>query len=215
MSCSLSIKNLTLHRGRERLIQNLDLLLEHKEKVALIGHNGCGKSTLLKSIIGLHKEFEGTIEVMHTPLKSEKEFKKARNLIGFLAQQSDDHFIAPSVIEDVAFALLCRGVARDEAFSRSEDILRKLEVYHLRERIVFELSGGEKRICAIAGILVFDPQILLLDEPTAGLDQKSIGKIGEILKNTDKSMLISSHDGEFLESIVDRTLRLEEFNPKN
>lgn len=202
MACSITVKNLTLKRGKSTLIHDLSLNVSHKEKLALIGDNGCGKSTFLKTLIGLHKDYSGMIEVMHKPLVDEKDFKNARQIIGFLPQESDDFFIAPTVVEDVAFGLVCRGTEQKSATQKARTTLEDLGIAHLENRSVFELSGGEKKIVALAGILSFEPQILLLDEPTNGLDRKSIERVVEILKGIDKSMIIVSHDTQFLQDIA-------------
>jgi len=208
MSCSLEIKNLTLKIENKNIFTNLSLSIAHKEKVALIGHNGSGKSTLMRTIMGLHKEYEGDIYLFHDKLANEDDFREGRNHIGYLMQNSDDHFICPTVIEDVAFGVLCRKADKKEAFKTALETLEKLEISHLANRAVFTLSGGEKKICAIAGILSFNPEILLLDEPTSGLDDKSTEKIIDILKNTNKSMLIASHDSDFLDELSDRRFLL-------
>lgn len=211
MSCSITTKNLTLERGGKMLINNFSISVSHKEKLALIGDNGCGKSTLLKTIIGLHKEYTGTIEIMHEPLLKEKDFKKARQIIGFLPQESDDFFIAPTVLEDVAFSLICRGAGKSDAIQKARATLESLDIAHLENRSVFELSGGEKKITALAGILSFEPQILLLDEPTNGLDRKSIERVMAILKGIDKGMIIVSHDAQFLEDVTHRICDLSDY----
>ena len=118
MSCSVTLKNIKAKIANRVLFENLNLNLSHKEKIAIIGQNGSGKSTLLEIIGGLNKPCDGSVEIFHEPMRELNEFEKYRNLIGFLFQNSDDQFIAPSVIEDVAFSLLARGISKDEARKR-------------------------------------------------------------------------------------------------
>ncbi|MBE6430750.1 MULTISPECIES: energy-coupling factor ABC transporter ATP-binding protein [Campylobacter] len=204
MSCSVTLKNIKAKIHDRVLFENLNLNLSHKEKIAIIGQNGCGKSTLLEIIGGLKMPLEGSVEIFHEPMKSLDDFKEYRNLIGFLFQNSDDQFIAPSVIEDVAFSLLAKGVSKDEARKRAEFMLGELGILHLRDEIVFYLSGGEKKLVALAGVLIAQPKILLLDEPTTALDYEMQIKVANILESLDIAQIIVSHDKEFINKVVDK-----------
>jgi len=204
LSCSVTLKNIKAKIHDRVLFENLNLNLSHKEKIAIIGQNGCGKSTLLEIIGGLKMPLEGSVEIFHEPMKSLDDFKEYRNLIGFLFQNSDDQFIAPSVIEDVAFSLLAKGVSKDEARKRAEFMLGELGILHLRDEIVFYLSGGEKKLVALAGVLIAQPKILLLDEPTTALDYEMQIKVANILESLDIAQIIVSHDKEFINKVVDK-----------
>ncbi|MEE3776663.1 ABC transporter ATP-binding protein [Campylobacter sp. CX2-4080-23] len=204
MSCSVTLKNIKAKIGDKILFENLNLNLSHKEKIAIIGQNGCGKSTLLEIIGGLKMPLEGSVEIFHEPMKSLDDFRKYRNLLGFLFQNSDDQFIAPSVIEDVAFSLLAKGASNDEARKRAEFMLGELGILHLKNEIVFYLSGGEKKLVALAGVLIAQPKILLLDEPTTALDYEMQIKVANILESLDIAQIIVSHDKEFINKVVDK-----------
>lgn len=204
MSCSVTLKNVKAKIGDKILFENLNLNLSHKEKIAIIGQNGCGKSTLLEIIGGLKMPLEGSVEIFHEPMKSLDDFRKYRNLLGFLFQNSDDQFIAPSVIEDVAFSLLAKGASNDEARKRAEFMLGELGILHLKNEIVFYLSGGEKKLVALAGVLIAQPKILLLDEPTTALDYEMQIKVANILESLDIAQIIVSHDKEFINKVVDK-----------
>ncbi|MDR0664733.1 MAG: energy-coupling factor ABC transporter ATP-binding protein [Helicobacteraceae bacterium] len=197
MSCSLSIKNLALWRGETLLCESIDLSLAHKEKIAVIGHNGSGKTTLLETIAGLCPLKRGEIKVF------DQDAIDLKN-IGYLLQDSDDHFLAPIVEDDVAFSLLARGSDRKGAAEKTAEILSLLGIERLAKKIVYHLSGGEKKLVALAGVLIAEPKLLLLDEPTSALDYVAQLNVVEILKNLDISMIIVSHDREFLESIAHR-----------
>lgn len=210
MSCSVALKNIKAKIANRVLFENLNLNLSHKEKIAIIGQNGSGKSTLLEIIGGLNKPCDGSVEIFHEPMRELSEFEKYRNLIGFLFQNSDDQFIAPSVIEDVAFSLLARGVSKDEARKRAEFMLAELGISHLRDEIVFYLSGGEKKLVALAGVLITEPKILLLDEPTTALDYDMQIKVANILGSLDIAQIIVSHDKEFINKVVDKVYFLNQ-----
>ncbi|RAZ53018.1 energy-coupling factor ABC transporter ATP-binding protein [Campylobacter hyointestinalis] len=210
MSCSVTLKNIKAKIANRVLFENLNLNLSHKEKIAIIGQNGSGKSTLLEIIGGLKMPCDGSVEIFHEPMKELDEFEKYRNLIGFLFQNSDDQFIAPSVIEDVAFSLLARGVSKNEARKRAEFMLGELGISHLRDEIVFYLSGGEKKLVALAGVLITEPKILLLDEPTTALDYDMQIKVANILGGLDIAQIIVSHDKEFINKVVDKVYFLNQ-----
>lgn len=198
MSCSLTVRELSCKRNGRVLFENVTFRMGHKDKIALMGSNGAGKTTLLKSLAGLYTVASGSIEVFHKPMKCEKDFKSIRRHIGYLFQDSDDQFIAPTVIEEVAFGLLNRGMKLKEAEPMAEAMLERLNIVHLRDRVTLHLSGGEKKMTALASVLVMEPDILLLDEPSAGLDEASQTHLAEILSGLDKSMLIVSHDVDFV-----------------
>lgn len=210
MSCSVTLKNIKAKIANRVLFENLNLNLSHKEKIAIIGQNGSGKSTLLEIIGGLKMPLEGSVEIFHEPMKSLDDFRKYRNLLGFLFQNSDDQFIAPSVIEDVAFSLLAKGASNDEARKRAEFMLGELGILHLKNEIVFYLSGGEKKLVALAGVLITEPKILLLDEPTTALDYDMQIKVANILGSLDIAQIIVSHDKEFINKVVDKVYFLNQ-----
>lgn len=203
MSCSVTIKNLSYKDGANTLYQNIDLNITHKEKIAIIGPNGCGKTTLLNIIAGLQEKHSGSLELFHNIIESEKDFKPFRDMIGYLFQNSDNQFLAPIVIDDVAFSLLSGGMNKQEALLKARMMLDDLGITHLKDKIVYNLSGGEKKLVALAGVLVTEPKLMLLDEPTNGLDLNMQLKLVEILKNIDKSIIIVSHNRDFIDSIVD------------
>lgn len=202
MSCSMNLRNITYSNDDTTIFSNVVLNLGHEEKVAIIGANGCGKSTLLKIMAGLIKPSSGYVELFHHKMKNLKSFKTFRNEIGYLPQDVSNHFLCPTVIEDVIFSLRANGVSQKEALEKAEYLLNDLEIIHLKNRTIFELSGGEQKIVALAGLLILEPKILLLDEPTNALDMKSQEKIMTLLNRIKKSMIIVSHHTSFIESLT-------------
>ncbi|WP_170000555.1 ABC transporter ATP-binding protein [Campylobacter sp. RM9328] len=210
MSCSVTIRNLSVSANENLLFSGVNLNVSHKEKIAIIGANGSGKTTLLETIAGLRNASGGVIELFHEPMLNLDSFKKYRGEIGYLFQDSDDQFIYPKVLEDVAFSLLSRGVDKDEAVKKTREILEHFGIWHLKDKIVFHLSGGEKKLVALAGVLIFKPKILLLDEPTTALDFKMQTRLTQILKSLDISQIIVSHDKEFVRNVADKIYYLNE-----
>lgn len=208
MSCSVTLKKLSYENGGNTLCQNIDLNITHKEKIAIIGPNGCGKTTLLDIIAGLKQKNSGSLELFHNNIESEKDFKPIRNLVGYLFQNSDNQFLAPMVLDDVAFSLLSGGMNQKEALLKANMMLQDLGIEHLKDKVVYNLSGGEKKLVALGGVLVTEPKLMLLDEPTNGLDYKVQLKLVEILKKIDKSIIIVSHNREFIDSIVDKVYEI-------
>lgn len=208
MSCSVNLRKISYKNDKKELFKNIDLNLGHEEKIAIIGTNGSGKSTLLKIIAGLIEPTNGYIEIFHNKINSLKEFKNYRNDIAYLPQDVSNHFLCPTVIEDVIFSLRTRGVSKDEALKKADEILEELQITHLKDRIIFDLSGGEQKIVALAGLLILKPKILLLDEPTNALDEESEKKIVEILNSIKKSMIIVSHHKSFIDSLTPTIYKL-------
>lgn len=201
MSLKLSLDKISCRTPERVLFQGLSLNITGKDKIAVFGANGAGKTTMLKAIVGLTSLCEGKILMNDEPLLTEKDFIKVRSKIGFLFQDPDDQFIAPTVIEEVAFGLLNMGMKQKDAVDKAESMLAEMNILHLRDRVTFNLSGGEKKMTALASVLVLNPELLLLDEPSSALDEKSEEKLISILKNIDKSVLIVSHDTSFIERV--------------
>ena len=179
--------------GNEAL-KGVSFKINHGEKIALIGANGSGKSTLLLEIAGALKVQSGKINLNGTT--------------GLILQDSDDQILMPSVIEDVAFNLVANGMKINEAHERAEKILRELEIEHLKNRAPHKLSGGEKKIVSLAGILISEPDLILLDEPTASLDLRARRRVINILREMDKAILLATHDLDMTLEICTRAIIL-------
>jgi len=180
------------------VMDDLNFKLHKGEKIGLIGPNGSGKTTLLHIIMGLLYPSSGTVRIFGNSAENEKDFRFVRQKIGFLFQNADDQLFSPTVLEDVAFGPLNLGKAPDEARKISIKTLEDLNLVGLQDRVTHKLSGGEKKLVALATVLVMRPDILLLDEPTTGLDEETIIHIMSILNGLDISCLIVSHEYDFL-----------------
>jgi cobalt/nickel transport system ATP-binding protein len=184
--------------GHKGLFAGLDFKLMEGENVGLIGANGTGKTTLLHLIMGLVKPRSGTIRVFGREVKKEKDFSEVRRQVGFLFQQADDQLFSPTVIEDVAFGPLNLGNSPEKALAIARQTLADLNLAGFEDRITYKLSGGEKKLVSLATVLAMQPRVLLLDEPTTGLDELTRERISEILINLHISYIIVSHEYDFL-----------------
>lgn len=191
------------------LLRELNLRLGQAERVALIGPNGAGKSTLLQLIVGLLRPSGGRIQVLGRDCRSEQDFRAVRAQIGLVFQNTDDQLFCPTVLDDVAFGPLNLGQSPAQAAATAERTLAELGLKGYGSRITHRLSGGEKRLVALATVLAMSPQLLLLDEPTGGLDALSEGRLLEHLAALPQAMLIVSHEQRVLERLTTRAVLLE------
>ncbi|MBW1671402.1 MAG: ABC transporter ATP-binding protein [Deltaproteobacteria bacterium] len=192
-----------------QVLKGLSLRLEEGDKIGLLGENGTGKTTLFHIILGLLKPSKGEINIFGKKRETEQDFKKIRGAIGLLFQDSDDQLFCPTVIEDVAFGPLNMGMNHHEATVRSEQTLDELGISHLRNRVPYQLSGGEKRLVSMATILSMRPEILLLDEPTTGLDEKTRERLISMLQNYPaKAWIMISQIRSTIESISNKYYKM-------
>ena len=190
-----------------KAIDGIDFTLEAGETVALLGANGSGKTTFLLHLNGLLRG-EGRIEVGGELLTNES-VGRIRELVGLIFQDSDDQLFMPTVWEDVAFGLRQRGVAIAEARESSEGMLRRLGIGKLAERAPYQLSAGEKKRVAVAGVLILDPAILVLDEPTTFLDPPGQRELLELLQSLPQAKVVATHDIGFAEGLARRAVFFE------
>jgi cobalt/nickel transport system ATP-binding protein len=197
--------------GPERpVLEHCDFHLAAGDRLAFAGANGSGKTTLLHLIVGLLRPGRGDIEIFGKPRRAEADFHEVRRRVGLLFQDADDQLFCPTVLEDVAFGPLNLGHDRPMVRQIVAQTLGGLGLAGYEHRITYQLSGGEKRLVALAAVLAMQPEVLLLDEPTAGLDESSRRRLLEILQNLPQSMVVVSHDREFREVIAGRTYFLSE-----
>jgi cobalt/nickel transport system ATP-binding protein len=180
------------------VLDNLQFEIKQGEKLGLIGPNGSGKTTFLHIIMGLLSASSGTVRIFGKPAETEQDFRGVRQKVGFLFQNADDQLFSPTVLEDVAFGLLNLGKKPREAREMSLKTLKDLNLEGFEERVTHRLSGGEKKLVALATVLVMKPDVLLLDEPTTGLDEDTSKSIIDILNGLGISYVIVSHEYDFL-----------------
>ncbi len=196
-------------------INDLSLIIEENSIYALTGNNGSGKTTLLRLLVGLLKPKSGTIKIFNEILTRDKnQLWKLRQRIGFLFQNPDDQLFAPTIEEDVGFGVRNLGLEEDEVKERVEWALEAVNLTEYRKFSPYDLSWGQKKRAALAGLLVMKPKLLILDEPFANLDFRSIYnhlKILETLRKEEKmSILFTTHNLFFIEHWADKVLVLND-----
>ena len=191
------------------VLKSLDFILSDGDRIGMIAPNGSGKTTLFHVIMGLLKPTAGRIEIFGQRVVEEKDFIAVRRRIGLLFQDADDQLFSPTVLEDVAFGPLNLGKSKEEAISISRKTLSFLGLEGFEDRITIRLSGGEKRLVSLATVLAMEPRAMLLDEPSAGLDEATKNRLIDILKNLDISYIIVSHEFDFLSEITDTIYTLQ------
>ncbi len=190
-------------------VKNVSFTIYHGESVGLIGANGAGKSTLLMLLVGLLFPGQGEVLVGDVRL-TKKTLSAIRQRLGFVFQNPDDQLFMPTVYDDVAFGPRNYGLDEDEVKIRVEKALEMVGIPHLKDRPPFKLSGGEKRVAAIASVLSMQPDILIMDEPTSALDPKSRRRVITLLKNFGHTKIIASHDLDMVLEACKRVIVLKE-----
>jgi len=198
-SCVLELRDISFSYPdhNQPVFSGLNFQL-HNEKIGLVGDNGTGKTTLLQIMVGLLKPEQGDVLLNGQPMATEKDFFSLRQKVGMLFQNADDQLFCPSVLEDVAFGPLNLGRSQEEAREISITTLQRIGLTGYEDRITHQLSGGEKRLVALATVLAMKPSILLMDEPTNDLDHEARHRLLDILTGLDQTFLLISHDWDFL-----------------
>ena len=194
-------------RGRP-VLRDLSFSIGDGECVGLIGANGAGKSTVMKLLLGLLTG-EGTILVDGVAVKKDT-LAQIRRKLGFVLQDSDNQMFMPTVYEDMIFGPLNYGLSREETDKRVDAVLERLGLQELKHRHNHRISGGEKRMAAIATILVMEPEAMLMDEPTAALDPYNRRIVIHTIRSLPQTKLITSHDLDMILDTCSRVILLSE-----
>jgi len=196
--------------GRGNTLDGLNFHLHHGEKLGLFGPNGAGKTTMLHILMGLIKPQKGEILLFDKTMDQGDCFDEARLKIGFLFQHSDDQLFCPTVLDDVAFGPLNQGLPPEKAKEKALAALKTVGLEGFEDRVPYRLSGGEKKLVALATILSMAPEVLVLDEPTTGLSPEAKDRLIEILQGLEMARLVVSHDPEFLAATTDRLIAMRD-----
>lgn len=205
----LSTENLSFtYPDGTQALKNINIEIEKGEKVAIIGPNGAGKSTLFSHFNGLTEPTSGCVKIENKPISFEKdELLKVRQKVGIVFQDPNDQLFAPTVKEDIAFGPMNLGLSYDEVEKRVEDALKMVGMENYEDKTPHHLSGGQQKRIAIAGIIAMKPELMILDEPTAGLDPDGVEKVLNIMNQLNEegmTLIISSHDIDMISKYADK-----------
>ena len=208
--CLLSLRDVAFRYEPDRpVLDGVDLEVRRGERLGLLGPNGCGKTTILHLMVGLVRPLRGEVFAFGAARRTEQDFLEVRRRAGLLFQDPDDQLFCPTVAEDVAFGPLNLGRTRQEVREIVAGTLGSLGLGGYEDRITYRLSGGEKRLVSLATVLAMEPDVLLLDEPTAGLDESSHARLIALLASLPQSLVVVSHDHDLLRRVATRAVALE------
>ena len=204
----IEFQNVSFAYEKDRLVlRDLSFRIGDGEAVGLIGANGAGKSTVMKLLLGLIAPTEGSILVDGIRVEK-KSLPEIRRKLGFVLQNSDNQMFMPTVYEDMIFAPLNYGLSREEAERRVDTALERLGMQELKHRHNHRISGGEKRMAAIATILAMEPEAVLMDEPSSALDPCNRRRVINIIRELPQTKLITSHDLDMILDTCERVILL-------
>jgi cobalt/nickel transport system ATP-binding protein len=186
-------------------ICGLDFIVNQGERVSILGSNGCGKTTLLKHLLGILVPKDGSVRVFG--LDPGREYSKIRQRIGVVMQDVDEQILGPTVYDDILFAPLNYGMERAETEARAKEVIERLNIGSIQGKIVHYLSGGEKKKVALAGALVLEPDLIILDEPFTGLDPLSRRDLIRILNGLNRekgtTLIMTLHEVDLVSEVTD------------
>lgn len=215
MQQKIEVTNMSFQYGNRdkeqvnHVLKNLNFSIAGGESVGLIGANGVGKSTLLKILVGLLPGYEGKAMVDGI-LVEKKNLSRIRQAAGYVFQDSESQLFMNTVYEDVAFGPANYGLSEKEVHEKTMEALKKTHIEELKDRHIYRLSGGQKKLVAISTVLSMDIQILLMDEPSAALDPQNRNLLIHLVKELPGTKLIASHDLDFIYDTCERVILLWE-----
>lgn len=218
MPRAFELQNVSFDYEGVPALRELSLHIEQGERVALVGANGSGKSTLLRVLDALYFPTAGSVSFQGSHLTPEQFRRNGfshdfRRRVALVFQNPDVQLFNPTVFDEVAYGPLQLRWRNEEILRRVDETLAFLDISQLKDRPPYRLSGGEKKRVALASVLVLDPEVLLLDEPTATLDPRTQSQIVDLIQQwqgTSKTVVTATHQLEIIEDIADRIIVLEE-----
>ena len=203
---NIHVENLSFEyeKGME-ILSRISFHAAEADSIGIVGANGVGKSTFLKLLVGLYLDFDGLISIEDVPVQKST-LPLIRSKIGYVFQDSDSQLFMTTAYDDVAFAPRNYGLPESEVQSRVEQALRLTGIEHLRDKQIYKMSGGEKKLVSIATILSMMPDIILMDEPSIALDPRNRRKLIRILNSFAHLKIIASHDLDLIWDTCERTV---------
>lgn len=195
-----------VYPGNVTALDHVNFIAPRNARIAVIGSNGAGKSTLFKHLNGIFQPSSGSVLIRGEPITKENR-KEIRKFIGLVFQNPDDQIFSPTVEQDIAFGPTNLGLDEETISHRVHEALRVVGIEYLADRVPHHLSGGEKKRVAIAGVIAMEPEVLVLDEPTAGLDPKGVadlnGFINSLSSKYGMTVIFSTHDVALVPEVAD------------
>ena len=204
----LVFDHVSVFYGGTQVLRELSFSIQDGEQAGLLGANGAGKSTLMKAALGL-VPYTGSITVDNLPVTREN-LPAVRRKLGYVLQDADNQMFMPTVLDDMLFGPMNYGLSRAEAERQADETLASLHMEHLKLRHNHKMSGGEKRMAAIATILAMQPKIMLMDEPSTALDPKNRRTLIRTLNALPVTKIIATHDLDLVLETCDRVLLLHD-----
>ncbi len=206
----ISVSDLSFgYDSKRKVLENINFQLKKGESVGLVGANGVGKSTLLRIFVGLNTGFQGDVMVNNIPLEK-KNLKTIRKNVGYVFQDADSQLFMSTVFDDVAFAPRNYGMSEAEVNEKTMEALKVVHIEQLKDKQIYKLSGGEKKLASIATILSTEPDVILMDEPSVALDPKNRRNLINILNRLNQAKIIASHDLNMIMDTCERTILLSD-----
>ncbi|HKM04290.1 MAG TPA: ABC transporter ATP-binding protein [Lachnospiraceae bacterium] len=207
---NIDVENVSFaYEKGQPILKNITFQGKESDSIGIIGANGVGKSTLLKLLVGLYLNYEGSIRVEDIPVHKDT-LTKIRERMGYVFQDSDSQLFMSTVYEDVAFAPRNYGLPEEEVSKRVERALEMVHIEHLRNKQIYKMSGGEKKLASIATILSMTPDVILMDEPSIALDPRNRRNLIYILNQFSHIKIIASHDLDLILDTCNRTILMSE-----
>ncbi|OPX62812.1 MULTISPECIES: ATP-binding cassette domain-containing protein [unclassified Methanoregula] len=195
-----------VYPGKVTALNNINFIAPRNARIAVIGSNGAGKSTLFKHFNGIFRPTSGQVLIRGEPI-TKQNVKEIRKFVGIVFQNPDDQIFAPTVEQDVAFGPTNLGLDPETIHHRVHEALKVVGIEHLAHRVPHHLSGGEKKRVAIAGVIAMEPEVLVLDEPNAGLDPRGVADlnlfINSLAKKFGMTVIFSTHDVGLVPEVAD------------
>jgi cobalt/nickel transport system ATP-binding protein len=195
-----------VYPGNVKGLDRVNFIAPRNARIAVIGANGAGKSTLFKHFNGIFTPSSGSVLIHGEPI-TKKNLREVRKFVGLVFQNADDQIFSPTVEQDVAFGPINLGLDDDTVNHRVDEALQMVGIEHLRDRVPHHLSGGEKKRVAMAGIIAMEPQVLVLDEPTAGLDPQGVRDLIDVINSLARTygmtVIFSTHEVSLVPEVAD------------
>lgn len=202
----IDVENVSFGYEKEKeILSQISFHAAESDSIGLIGANGVGKSTLLKLLVGLYTDFDGSIRVEDIPVQKGT-LPQIRSKIGYVFQDSDSQLFMNTAYEDIAFAPRNYGLPENEVERRVKQALRLTGIEYLKDKQIYKMSGGEKKLVSIATILSMTPDIILMDEPSIALDPRNRRNLIRILNSFTHLKIIAAHDLDLILDTCERTI---------